>query len=327
MKKELQEFKNSIKSDNLLLPSLQRYVLKKSAESRDTSVRRSDIMHPSDMCRKDWCHRKDFYRITLGKRSDGGTTFNRELIFAEGNAIHSKFQDWMGEMGILYGKWTCLRCKGYWFDTSPEACPECQYKDISYSEIPLENVDYMIAGHADGAVIDGKGWFDVDEPFLIEIKSIGMGTVRSESPVIYGNYVEKSLSLDAVWTSIKRPFSSHLRQATLYCWLSDFRKMVFLYECKWNQSVKEFVVIPNFDHIADIVQKAKEVADGVRSSKAPQRPDWANISSKTCNQCPYFGECWEIDHGNTSNKEAGSPPVISVRRGTSANRRKVLRTS
>lgn len=327
MKKELNEFKKSIKSDNLLLPSIQRFVVKKSYADKSTSTRRSDIMHPSEMCRKDWCPRKDYYRMTLGKREESGTTFNRELIFAEGHAIHAKFQEWLRDMGILYGNWRCLRCKQEWFATSPTVCPDCEYRDIVYAEIPLENTEHMIAGHADGAVMDGGDWFDVEEPFLIEIKSVGVGTVRSEAPTIYDQYISKELSLDSLWKDINRPFPSHIRQATLYCWLGGFKKMVFLYECKWNQSVKEFVVTPNFDFIKDIIESAKEVSEGVRNRIAPQRPQWAHIENKLCKGCPYLNECWEIGHGSKENKDSGDPFTISVKRGTAARRRKVLRSA
>jgi hypothetical protein len=42
-------------------------------------------------------------------------------IFAEGHAIHGKYQDWLWEMGVLWGRWLCLSCHNKWDDTSPDS--------------------------------------------------------------------------------------------------------------------------------------------------------------------------------------------------------------
>ena len=33
-----------------------------------------------------------------------------ENVFAEGHAIHAKYQTWLWEMGVLFGDWLCLDC-------------------------------------------------------------------------------------------------------------------------------------------------------------------------------------------------------------------------
>lgn len=320
--KTLEEHLASFKSNKgYLLPPMQRYVIRKVAEEEAESERRTDIMHPSEMCKPDWCPRRDFYRMTLGDRRDIEPRFTSELIFAEGHTIHDKYQAWLQGMGLLYGRWVCRDCGHSFFAQSPLVCPNCTSPSgrFKYREVPLENVEYMIAGHADGAVNFGNDWLEVDEPFLIEVKSIGVGTVRVEFPALHRRYSDDELTLDQLWKEIKRPFPSHIQQATLYCWLSGYKKMVFIYESKWNQQTKEFVVVPNFDHIEWLLSAAKDVAQSIRAGIEPYRPGWAKEDHKTCKKCPFHAECWGVKN------EADQPKPVLVRQAPAARRRKALR--
>ena len=319
-RKTLEEHKVSFKGNQgYLLPPMQRYVIRKVADDQAESERRSDIMHPSEMCKPDWCPRRDFYRISLGDRKDIDPRFTSELIFAEGHTIHDKYQAWMRAMGLLYGRWQCRACHHLFFGQSPGACESCGSDSLRYREVPLENVEYMIAGHADGAVNHGNDWLEVDEPFLIEIKSIGLGTVRVEHSELWRKYSDEEFDLTRLWQEIKRPFPAHIRQATLYCWLSGYRKMVFIYESKWNQQTKEFVVTPDFKHIQWILEGAKDVAQAIRQGMEPYRPGWAKQDHRTCKACPYRGECW----GETNDQE--DQPAVTVRKAAGPRRRKALR--
>jgi len=319
--KALEAHKASFKSSQgYLMPPMQRFVIRKVAEEAAESERRSDIMHPSEMCKPDWCPRRDFYRISLGDRKDIDPRFTSELIFAEGHTIHDKYQAWLRAMGLLYGRWQCRACHHLFFGQSPGACESCGSDSLRYREVPLENVEYMIAGHADGAVHYGNEWLEVDEQFLIEVKSVGVGTVRVENPALYSKYIEGEFDLTRLWREIKRPFPAHIRQATLYCWLGGYQKMLFIYESKWNQQTKEFVVTPDFKHIRWILDSAKDVAQGVRQGIEPYRPGWAKDSHKTCKSCAYKTECW----GATDDPK-DQPVAITVAKAGSRQRRKALR--
>jgi rubrerythrin len=321
--KVLDAHKESFKGNQgYLLPPMRRYVVRKVTEDAAESNRRTDIMHPSEMCKPGWCQRKDYYRITLGVREELAAQFSSELIFAEGHTIHDKYQRWLSAMGLLYGRWVCKADGHSFFGQSPRTCPACGSDNLRYKEVPLENKDYMIAGHADGAVNTGNEWLEVDEPFLIEVKSIGLGTIRVENPELYRKYTDNEYDLTRLWQEIKRPFSAHIRQATLYCWLSGYKKMVFIYESKWNQQTKEFVVTPDFKHIQWILDGAKDVAQSIRQGIEPYRPGWAKKEHKTCKACPYKGECW----GETDDK-TDQPKPVAVRKAPVARRRKALRPS
>lgn len=322
--KVLDAHKESFKGNQgYLLPSMRRYVVRRASDDAN-SERRTDVMHPSELCKPDWCPRKDFYRITLGPREDVTAQFNSEVIFAEGHLIHDKYQKWLQGMGLLFGRYVCGNCGHSFFAQSPSSCPSCASPSsrLKYREVPLENKEYMISGHADGAVNTGNEWLDVEEPFLIEIKSIGLGTVRLENPELYRKYTVDEYDLTRLWQEINRPFPAHIRQATLYCWLSGYNKVVFIYESKWNQQTREFVVVPKFTHIQWILDSALGVSQSVRQGTDPDRPGWATQKHKTCKACPYAGECWGVSDDKTDQSQS-----VAVRKAPVARRRKALRPS
>lgn len=320
----LKRLKTTYKANQgLLLPAVQRHVMRSAANGDYDEVdRRSDILHPSDMSKSDWCPRADYYRITLGvSQSAANPSFSMENVFDEGHRIHRKWQGWLWSMGILSGMFQCKVCSFSWWATSPSECDSCGNERLRYREVPLVNEELMIAGHSDGLVEDGGDWLELDEPVLIEVKSLSLGTLRFEAPMLYQRYLD-GLGLDELWRDVKRPFASHLKQGTLYCYLAGLSKIVFIYECKWNQQAKEFIVIPNFDHIKDALAAAKDVSDGVRHGIEPYRPYWATgADGPVCASCAYRATCWGINDQNVEEVVVPIPIVKSA----AARRRKALR--
>ena len=316
----LKRLKDTYKGDDRILPSLQRHVMR--ALGNEESTRRHDVMHPSEMSHKDWCHRHDYYRI-VGTPSEkeaalANPSFTLNNVFAEGHTIHGKYQTWLWEMGVLYGRWLCLSCDYNWLDTSPEQCPECMSPRLMYREVPL-NRD-LVGGHADGGVNNLDGWDG-----LIEIKSIGMGTLRFEAPRLHQRYLDGE-TLENIWWKISRPFGTHMKQGQLYLWMAwpRYEEICFIYESKFHQQVKEFVVSYNPQTIAPILEKAREVTDAVAAGLPPGRPDWAEEpDSKICKSCPYRRACWNL--GAPSATQANDSAPVRVRRAKPAARKRVVR--
>jgi len=315
----LKRLKETYKSTDLLLPSLQRHVMKSSGVSSHST----HMMHPSDMSHKEWCGRHDFYRI-IGtppeKEAAANPSFRMENMFAEGHTIHEKYQTWLWEMGVLYGAWHCRACDLRWEGLSPEMCPACGSLRLAYKEVPLHRPGYLIEGHSDGAVHKLADWSG-----LIEIKSIGIGTLRFEAPRLYNRYQDGE-TLENIWWKINRPFTSHLKQGQLYLWMAwpRYEEIVFIYESKFNQATKEFVVGYNPTLIAPLLETARGVASAVRSGVPPPRPDWADQpDAKICHSCVYRRTCWSIDDGAA--QEANDPSTaVKVRRAKPAVRKRQL---
>ena len=321
MPSALQRLKDTYRGDDVLLPAIQRHVMKNSGAPRpdDHSMLH---MHPSDMAKPDWCGRHDFYRITqvpAEKEARANPSFRMENVWAEGTAIHDKYQRWLWEMGVLWGAWECLDCGHRWADLSPLVCTFCFSPKLRYKEVTLKRNRYIIEGHADGAIWDLDGFTG-----LLEVKSIGIASLRFDAPRLWNRY-ENGESLDSIWWKINRPFASHLKQGMLYLWMSwpKYEQIVYVYESKFNQQVKEFVVSYNKQIIAPVLEVAKEVSQGVRSGITPDRPIWAEgPDGKTCKSCEYRRTCWHL--GAPDAQDEDHSPVVRVQRTTAVKRRRAL---
>ena len=314
----LKRLKDTYKSDDVILPYLQRHVMR----SLDGPSTRSLLMHPSDMSHKDWCGRHDYYRIVdtpVEKASKANPSFTMENLFAEGHTIHAKYQTWLWEMGVLYGQWYCHNCTNLWEGLAPKGCPRCESLRVVYREVPLRRAGYLIEGHADGAV---HGLPDYDG--LIEIKSIGIGTLRFEAPRLYNRYQDGAETLENVWWKISRPFGSHVRQGQLYLWMAwpRYEWITFIYESKFHQQTKEFKVGYNPTLIAPLLETAREVTSAVSTGVAPSRPSWAEDPvTRVCASCEYRRTCWGLNDNTTQDDPARS---LRVRRARPAARKRQL---
>lgn len=276
----LKAFLDTKKTDSRLLGPIERHLMNKP---RDTS-RRTDVIHPSELIKADFCVRASYFKIIGRGAEEARPNLRLQNIFDEGHAIHDKWQTRIWEMGNLFGKWLCLQCDHTWFATSPEECEDCHGWLLKYKEIPLLDDDLMIQGHADGWV---KG---IGDDYMIEIKSIGTGTIRFEQPSLLA---ANDGDLSKAWRDIRRPFPSHLRQGQLYMelarrmvevglWESAPSEMVYLYELKSDQSVKEFVVKADPFVIKDCLDTAYDLSRAVRSLSAPA----CNINMQSgCKAC------------------------------------------
>lgn len=277
--KELKTFLNANKRDTRLMGSVERHLLAKPFDNR-----RMDIIHPSDIIKPEWCALAQYHAIR------GNYIETREKpslrlasIFAEGHTIHAKWQTWLQEMGVLYG---------YWQKGNKRVGPKLSSKVSSthtYAEFPLVSTKHKIGGHTDGWV---KG---LGADFLIEIKSIGAGTLRFEAPALLA---QAEGDLDKAWRNIRAPFRTHQMQGQVYLHLCHLmveegllesapKEIVFIYELKSNQDYKEFTVKYNPEFTAEIFEKAMDVSWAVDNN----RPPVCSIDPvKGCTRCEPYRE-------------------------------------
>jgi hypothetical protein len=256
--------------------------------------RRWDIIHPSEMAKKDWCHRATWERIVSGKPPAlEKFDFFRENIFGEGNIIHEKWQRWLKQSGKLWGDWHCPLCNDYYGETTYSTIKDSvcdawngtlhqgRMHTWEYREISLgvdNDACFSIMGHADGAV----------ERTMVEFKSVGLGTIRIDAPELLEKYQinsRKHTDLTGLFKAIERPLQSHLRQGDIYLWLAqqdglEFDSMSYVYEFKANQMVKEFPVKLNMRRVQPLLDKAEEVHKAIRSGG-----DGPECQIADCTQC------------------------------------------
>ncbi len=343
--KVLDTYARTHKDSTVVLGAIERHVLQRP----DDGDRDMTQLHPSEISKNRWCPRKDYFSIAvphLAVAEDFG--FQTLRIFEEGHDIHAKWQLWLKEMGILWGKWKCFRCEIYTWGQSCDLgpCPRCGHPDPwLYKEAPLSLPSHALIGHTDGVLILP------DKPRLLEVKSIGLGTVRVMNSSLYDTFLKGEITMDQMWWRIKRPFAAHIRQGMLYlrmamAWnlligsqiMPKINEIVFIYEWKPTQKVKEFVLTYNEQLIDTQLAGAKTVADGLRHGIAPSRPTWTEdrkMDTPACRKCAYQTLCWSTNDQSppglaqpdlTAAAPAALPPapVLTIKRASASTRRRAL---
>jgi len=284
------------KDKNKLTTQVSRYLMKETK-----SDRRTDCIHPSEMAKENWCPRSTFYQIAGYPTDPIPRSLMMEMVFETGHDAHRKWQQWFREMGVLEGLWRCLACGNTWDAVSPDICPACDAPAylINYEEVPIFNDEYLIAGKADGIVHRPDG-----SKTLIEIKTIGVGTVRWDAPnLVYANTfshkdedgkLHQGIDWQGVWNNIRRPFNAHLRQGMIYCLSSGINEITFIYDPKFlTAHPKEFLVKFNPEVIEESLEKCLIVKSSLEKNRPPKRPMWAEPDNKTCKACAFKKECYE----------------------------------
>jgi hypothetical protein len=277
VKSDLKKFLDAKRYKTRLVGDVERHLL-----SRPAGDRRTDVLHPSEIIKRDWCRRASFFLLKGYPKIQEKPNLRLQSIFDEGHAIHAKWQNWFQEMGVLHGKFKCKACDKITWGTSPDICEICQSRNLEYAEVTLEDRKLRIAGHTDGWI---KG---IGDDCLIEIKSIGPGTIRSESPELF----EPGMDFMAAWRNVRRPFRSHMLQGQMYLELMkrmghDVTEIVFLYELKADQDYKEFAIKADYEIVRHIFDGAAKVVKAVETNVAP--PCNNNVGGN-CKQCQGYEE-------------------------------------
>lgn len=266
------------KSNTRVIKHVEKYLLNKP------NHRNMQVMHPSAMSSKDWCHREQYWLMKGKKPKDEGYTLKTQLTFAMGHAIHSTWQTWFKEMNVLKGVWFCHACQEEWFGL-PEDHIIASYCNLEYNEVPLKWDPLMISGNADGWLVE------FEEPLLLEIKSIGEGSFRWYAPQLLR---ENDQDFAKAWKALEQPFEEHVTQAQIYLklgelmGLKDFPKeILFLYEAKALHEVKEFVVRKSDFKVNPVFEAAAMIVKALDDNEPPL----CNIAGELkCNKCIQYEE-------------------------------------
>jgi hypothetical protein len=176
-------------------------------KTRARDSRHRECFHPSSLHKS----AQDLYRMYLnGDMQEVPPRVQR--IFDNGTAVHSRLQKYLSEIGIL--------------------------KQV---EVPVENLEYNIRGHADG-IIEISGAEGV-----LEIKSINQNG----------------------FFSLFAPKPEHLVQLNVYMFCLGIPRGVLLYECKNSQELKEFFVKQDEAILKPVLEKIRLVQECLREGREP----------------------------------------------------------
>jgi CRISPR/Cas system-associated exonuclease Cas4 (RecB family) len=264
-----EDMKRLLNSPHRLLAPVERLLLEQNAKNNEE--RDSLHLHPSEICKKDWCPRSSWYKITGYPGPSESFSLQRLNIFAEGHLIHEKWQKWLKQAGVLLE-----------------------------AEVPIKDVEHHIIGHADGIISDKHG------KAVLEIKSLGVGTVRMEDYALFAPYARGDINIDALWASIKKPFPSHVRQTQLYMHCLGIHEALILYEWKANQDVKEFTIHYQPDIVDSILASCHTVVRALEDNEPPVRPSWLDQAHRVCKSCPYKKQCYNNEDSSDNRQSTDS---------------------
>lgn len=276
------KFLDAGKDGSRVVGPVERHLL---SAPKDNS-RPTDVIHPSEMAKADWCHKAQYYALQglPPAPSKYKASLKQLLVFSEGHRIHGRWQDWIGQMGKLYGKWSCHECGNNEWSTGYTDC-SCGGAYTIYKEVPLRYEPLRISGHADGWL---KGF---GNDLLMEIKSVGEGTFRFEAPEMF---YDNDGDIKKMWSALKAPFYTHIMQAQIYMKLIELMGMedapqeaIFIYESKATQEVKEFVV-PKSGFGVDPLFEAAEMIVAALDKGTP--PTCSIDPVNGCYKCNFYAE-------------------------------------
>lgn len=251
----LKAFLEAKKVPSIVLGEVDRYL---QAKVKD---RRTDVIHPSEMASDKWCNRATWLRLTGHTPPSKPHRLQTNLVFGEGHDIHAKWQEWFKEMGIIYGRWTCLACLSEDLCQITElprrGCPNQLNGNHlwKYGEVPYEEPRIRIAGHSDGLIYpDGRD-------YLIEVKSVGPGTLRKLG--VIPEDADDDFAFNQ-FSRVTHVLGDHYRQLQIYMRLSQnterpVSRGLVIYEQKADQQVREFPIEYDERATDDLFNRAADI--------------------------------------------------------------------
>ena len=267
------------KAPSLLLADIRGHVL----EQARVSDRDAHVLHPSDICRTDWCPHAAVEKLRGRAVTPQRTSFRREAVFAYGHDAHARWQRWLAEMHLLEGTWLCQSRRERFYARAPHACAVCGGQDHLYEELALTDPELLIAGRTDGYIPDRAA--------LVEVKTIGEGTIRHADPALLARHrveTPRGVITDfaGLWGAIHRPFTAHLKQGLLYVHLArvmglPVERIGFIYDSKMTQDAKEFTV--SYDKA--LIRPVLDAARAVKLAMDGDGPDPPCKAPGACKDC------------------------------------------
>lgn len=277
---ELKRFLDAKKKPSRVLGDIERHLQAKPPQDRSTTV-----LHPSEIIKKDWCRRASYFLLLGYPKAAGNPGLRMQSIFDQGHLTHAKWQRWFHEMGTLHGKFKCLACRKVEWGTALWDCPNCGITGLmEYDEVALVDPPNRIAGHTDGWVKKAP-----DDEFLIEIKTVGPGTIRAEAPQLMSKHGGDFMK---AWNDIRRPFAPHLMQGQMYLELmqrmgNPIEEIVFMYELKADNSFKEFSIKRDPSFVEHIFTRAEKLMERIEDKNPPA---CSNNAGGHCSSCEPYKE-------------------------------------
>jgi len=260
----------------------------------------------------DKCHRQIAYYYYYAKglikvdRSSLKNIINpvSQRIFDNGHSMHDRWRRYLRASGSMMGCWECMMCG--WRDgekeklgiLDPTCCPKCVSDKLIYHEIGFLDQETLWGGHVD-TVLDVAIFrkyqlnlaFNGNTPDNYE----GFSPEKPEDKYLLVDF--KTMN-PRQFNELQEPLPDHNTQMQIYLYLSDLKYGKFIYEDKWTQSVKEYLVVRDDNLLAvkkDEALRLKFIVENTNKQGLrvlPQR-SYKERTHKECLRCTFRGHCWK----------------------------------
>ena len=296
----LKKYFNAMKNEGYVVKPLEMYLLGLSATDSDRAL---NVNAPSSVGQ---CLRSRYYARVEAERDPYSVDARTRRIFDNGTAVHERLQSYLKEAGILL-----------------------------MDEVPIINHQYNIQGHTDGIIhisdSDELGVLEIksiNSRGFSEIKSEKPEHKRQGLVYLYC-LEQRRLELQKKYPTeqdfIKSSVSRTLKYKRFYDYLQDGRKysreekinhqvslckqsddllyhcktpitkVIFLYENKDTQDLKEYCVVstqPDSVRVmSDIINEFSVLNEAVQNKIVPPR-EGNSKSDNMCRWCSFKTECW-----------------------------------
>lgn len=229
-----------------------------------------------------------------------------QRIFGNGHFTHDRWRGYFEKSGALMGVWECMnyaaheKVQRYGEDNllgtlKPEVC-SCGSANFLYREVGLFDEETLWGGHLD-VVLDVQKF----RAYHLRLLSKGKDEVAG---IVQEDIEDKHLLIDiktinpVYYKSLTGPQPDHNTQMQIYLYLTGLKFGKFIYENKWTQETKEYLVTR--DDVLLNVKKAEALrlkrlvnhvnANGQRFLPVRGFSDPLNME---CTSCKFRDHCWK----------------------------------
>ena len=288
---------SSVKNEGYVVGPLDKYLVSLASTDSDRAV---NVNAPSQA---GTCLRSRFY-ARMGFESDGVIDARSRRILDNGTKTHERLQEYLKAQGILL----------------------CD-------ELPIHNLEYQIQGHTDGLLdlgkekaileiksINDKGFKDLKivKPEHKRQGLVYLYCVENRRKYLHNFYQDFDFFEECRFSRFKfyRSLYKHLKDGHKYTRKEkiDFQvslhntldtllmktenpitKVVFLYENKNTQELKEFCISSKDKEaesiLSQVLSEYNFLNKAIEDNCIPQR-EGSSKSCETCRWCNYKTECW-----------------------------------
>lgn len=292
---------STLKSDGYIVKKLDQHLLSLNAKDED---RRYDINSPSSAGR---CPRSIVYS-RLGYTTDSNSIDARtRRIFDNGTGVHERLQKYMLECNILEMDEVPVFHLDYQIQGHTDGLLRLLQSELGILEIKSINSNGF------SKLVDAKPEHKLQASvymYCLEKRRLWLrGNYKTEDDIdnylVSKEYIQfvhslythmKGGSHYSLEDKLKFKLDCHMNSDKLLWGTSKpINKMVFLYENKDTQDLKEFTVTWDEEMIEEQLNQYESINTYVADKKLPPRPKEATSKNcGVCRWCNYTSECWVI---------------------------------